>query len=184
MIRSIRAGRSHHETARRLAKPRTSRRRDLRRQPCHGRPPGPFHQFRPSLAPWSVRPEEGPAVVARPEPSDDSGRTRTRARDKRGPAGRKCVLVRVSLNEHQVIKIYTTWDRAEDAALRYGVKLSIIHSVRNSSAYIKWMLAASSYEPEASTADPEGHRGICGTNKKGAAHFGCCMAAISKYRKN
>jgi len=184
VIRSIRAGRSHHETARRLAKPRTSRRRDLRRQPCHGRPPGPFHQFRPSLAPWSVRPEEGPAVAARPEPSDDSGRTRTRPRDKRGPAGRKCVLVRISLNEHQVIKIYTTWDRAEDAALRYGVKLSIIHSVRNSSAYIKWMLAASSYEPEASTADPEGHRGICGTNKKGAAHFGCCMAAISKYRKN
>ena len=52
--------------------------------------------------------------------------------------GRKWVLVRVSLNEHQVIKIYTTWDRAEDAALRYGVKLSTIHSVRNSCAYIKW----------------------------------------------
>jgi hypothetical protein len=39
--------------------------------------------------------------------------------------GRKWVLVRVSLNEQQVIKIYTTWDRAEDAALRSGVKLYI-----------------------------------------------------------
>jgi hypothetical protein len=39
-----------------------------------------------------------------------------------------------ALNDQQVIEIYTTWDRAADAALRYGVKLSIIHSVRNSSA--------------------------------------------------
>jgi hypothetical protein len=66
--------------------------------------------------------------------SDDSGRMRTRARHKRGPSGPQMRSRAGALNDHQVIEIYTTWDRAPDAALRNGVKLSIIHSVRNSSA--------------------------------------------------
>jgi hypothetical protein len=111
--------------------------RDLRQHrqlPCHCRPPGLFHQFH-RWRPRRVGPKKDQTGCSCPSSaSDDSGRMRTRARHKRGPNGPQMRSRAGALNDQQVIEIYTTWDRAADAALRYGVKLSIIHSVRNSSA--------------------------------------------------